>query len=592
MKMTFDRWIFREKNVNVKSQDGASVSFLIRPKKLGYIDIKVSAKAPTAGDAELRKLLVKAEGETIYKNKAVLIDLRQRSLFNESISIEIPPYAVPGSEHIEVDAIADIMGPSSTWLTAFVARSFRQAQSYIAIEDSVIDQALEWLAANQAPNGSFPEIGKVSHSDMQGGAAKGVPLTAYALLAFLEKSNGQDNHKDTIDKAKRFLRGELPNMRDPYVIAVSAYALNLAEDSGQFDAFELLESKKNTSMEGKLYWSREIDEEAMKNPRNLLTKPVDIEMTAYALLTYIHRGLVPEALPIMKWLVSKRNSQGGFESTQDTVIGLFALAELAERIIVSNTDVNVKFEFEGTEHLVYLRKENAMVLQNFILPTTTKSVDITASGSGFAVVQVSYSYNVNITSEWPLFNLDTQLFQRANENRMQLTVCSSFVGTYGTNESNMAVLDVSVPSGFTVDEDSVPELTTYKDVKLAEMKEDGSGVLIYFDSVTQDTVCPSVTAFRTYKVSEQRKVPVVMYDYYDNSRRARVFYDPVPAKICDICDGSECKSRCQNLPGWKVEDGASVGGVDDSPTGDDGAANIHTLSLSLIVLAILNFLLR
>ncbi|XP_065574901.1 uncharacterized protein LOC136036525 [Artemia franciscana] len=51
-------------------------------------------------------------GETIYKNKAVLIDLRQRSLFNESISIEIPPYAVPGSEHIEVDAIADIMGPS------------------------------------------------------------------------------------------------------------------------------------------------------------------------------------------------------------------------------------------------------------------------------------------------------------------------------------------------------------------------------------------------------------------------------------------------------------------------------------------------
>ena len=51
-------------------------------------------------------------GETIYKNKAVLIDLRQRSVFNESISIEIPPYAVPGSEHIEVDAIADIMGPS------------------------------------------------------------------------------------------------------------------------------------------------------------------------------------------------------------------------------------------------------------------------------------------------------------------------------------------------------------------------------------------------------------------------------------------------------------------------------------------------
>lgn len=71
-------------------------------------------------------------------------------------------------------------------LTAFVARSFRQAQPYITIEDHVIEDALKWLSANQATNGSFPEVGKVSHTDMQGGAGKGVPLTAYVLLAFLE----------------------------------------------------------------------------------------------------------------------------------------------------------------------------------------------------------------------------------------------------------------------------------------------------------------------------------------------------------------------------------------------------------------------
>ena len=64
----------------------------------------------------------------------------------------------------------------STWLTAFVARSFRQAQPYITIEDHVIEDSLKWLSANQAPNGSFPEVGKVSHTDMQGGAGKGVPL--------------------------------------------------------------------------------------------------------------------------------------------------------------------------------------------------------------------------------------------------------------------------------------------------------------------------------------------------------------------------------------------------------------------------------
>lgn len=33
----------------------------------------------------------------------------------------------------------------STWLTAFVARSFRQAADHIDVEEKVIDDALEWL---------------------------------------------------------------------------------------------------------------------------------------------------------------------------------------------------------------------------------------------------------------------------------------------------------------------------------------------------------------------------------------------------------------------------------------------------------------
>lgn len=73
-------------------------------------------------------------------------------------------------------------------LTAFVAKSFRQAMPYIAVEEKVVMDALQWLANNQASNGSFPEVGTVSHRDMQGGAAKGLALTAYTLTAFLENN--------------------------------------------------------------------------------------------------------------------------------------------------------------------------------------------------------------------------------------------------------------------------------------------------------------------------------------------------------------------------------------------------------------------
>jgi len=42
----------------------------------------------------------------------------------------------------------------------------------------------------------------------------------------------------------------------------------------------------------------------------------EVEMTAYALLTYSHRQDIGSAIPIIKWLTSKQNGRGGFSSTQ------------------------------------------------------------------------------------------------------------------------------------------------------------------------------------------------------------------------------------------------------------------------------------
>ena len=49
-------------------------------------------------------------------------------------------------------------------------------------------------------------------------------------------------------------------------------------------------------------------------------------------------------------------------------------------------------------------------------------------------------------------------------------------------------------------------------------------------------VCPTIEAYRTYRVAQQKPAPVLVYDYYDQSRRARSFYDVVPATLCDICE--------------------------------------------------------
>ena len=103
----------KKKFISIAANDGLSVVFLITPKKLGYIDIKLTATAPTAGDAVIRKLLVKPEGQTQHFNKAVLIDLKgSPNELKRNISVAIPVNAVTGSQRITVSAIGDIMGPT------------------------------------------------------------------------------------------------------------------------------------------------------------------------------------------------------------------------------------------------------------------------------------------------------------------------------------------------------------------------------------------------------------------------------------------------------------------------------------------------
>ena len=62
----------------------------------------------------------------------------------------------------------------STWLTAFVIKSFNQASKYIEIETNVINQGLKFLSETQQEDGSFIENGRIIHSSLQGGSSKGI----------------------------------------------------------------------------------------------------------------------------------------------------------------------------------------------------------------------------------------------------------------------------------------------------------------------------------------------------------------------------------------------------------------------------------
>ncbi|KAJ8680026.1 hypothetical protein QAD02_015813 [Eretmocerus hayati] len=616
----------RTKKIFVPANSAQSVSFMIIPTKLNHITIKASAKSAFAGDSIEFPLLVKAEGETQYRNKVVFVDLRNDNSVKTNVTVDFPRNFVADSDYVEVAVVGDILGPTipnlaelikmpfgcgeqnmlnfvpnivildylkntnqlspaiegkavrylekgyqqeltyrhadgsfsafgksdpsgSTWLTAFVAKSFKQAEKYITVEEKIIADALKWLAEKQAPNGSFPEVGTVSHRDMQGGASKGLALTAYVLSAFLEIEGGvEGRYRNAIYKGVDYMVRNMQDLDDNYALSICTYVLGLARNAYEDEAFRQLERRANNERELK-WWSKpSIGPENETNPwRAELTRCVDVEMTSYAMLAYLRRNQLTDATHIMKWLVKQRNVEGGFASTQDTVVGLFALSKLGEKLRTSAYDLRVKISTDaGEQKEISVNPRNFMIVQKHVLMGKTRAINITATGTGFALVQVASRYNLNVTGAFPLFSLDPQVDKTSTADHLRLSICSGFLPTRETNESNMAVMEVSFPSGFTVDQDALPSLELSQHVRRVETKNGDTMIVLYFDKMTTEKeYCPTVSAYRTHKVAKQKPVPISIYDYYDSSRRARVFYEPKMTTLCDICEGEQCGDVCE-----------------------------------------------
>ncbi|KFV63074.1 Complement C3, partial [Dryobates pubescens] len=122
--------------------------------------------------------------------------------------------------------------PSSTWLTAYVAKVFSMASKLIDIEAEVVCGAIKWLILEkQQPDGVFKEDAPVIHSEMVG-AEPEVSLTAFVLVALLEAKEVCRDYVNNLEaqssKAAEFLSRRYQQLARPYTVALTSYALALA----------------------------------------------------------------------------------------------------------------------------------------------------------------------------------------------------------------------------------------------------------------------------------------------------------------------------------------------------------------------------
>ncbi|XP_026517557.1 alpha-2-macroglobulin-like, partial [Terrapene carolina triunguis] len=121
-------------------------------------------------------------------------------------------------------------------------------------------------------------------------------------------------------------------------------------------------------------------------------------MTSYVLLTYLTNQLAPSqddlslAAQIAKWISKQQNPNGGFSSTQDTVVALQALSRYGVSTyaksggaLQSTGNFQSQFQVDPT---------NRLLLQRVALPEVPGDYSTGVTGEGCVYVQTSLRYNV------------------------------------------------------------------------------------------------------------------------------------------------------------------------------------------------------
>ncbi|XP_061165105.1 CD109 antigen-like [Saccostrea echinata] len=432
----------------------------------------------------------------------------------------------------------------STWLTAFVVKSFSQALGFITIDENVVKKAVTWLVSQQNENGTFREPGRVLNNRMQGGSAAGErPLAAFSLIALKEAEIIKGVSKLTskaIQKARTYLENDIDLMDDVYELALVRYALIISNSSRVNEVTNKLNDKANEK-DGLKHWSKPETDNQWKGwaPLKDQAKAVDIETTAYALLGLAINKDLEGGLPVLKWITSQRNPGGGFASTQDTIVALQALAEFATMVYYPTLSMRVRLTSKtpgaSFQHEFKVTQDNALILQTTDIPLEVKNLEVMAEGSGVALAEISTYFNINDDIEASSFDVNVTLTDETQKG-FTVKICGRWLKE---GHSGMSMMDIGIPSGMS------PDLDTLDTSKAPMYKRNEMGhrkLSLYFDEFDSQAQCASVYMANTDKVAEKQPSVIRLYDYYEPKNQATTFYLSkvlAGSGLCDVC-GREC----------------------------------------------------
>ncbi|KAB7502079.1 Antigen [Armadillidium nasatum] len=470
----------------------------------------------------------------------------------------------------------------SVWLTALTTRTVHQAQfqdweNLIYIEPYIVSKAVSWLLKYQTDEGSFMEYGNyqkipLSHTIYSMPTKFGntrplnISLTAHVLITLQQTVDSlQGDTRTKVNGARygavRFLERHLHQIKDPYELAVVAYALSVSNSGEKEVAYSLLNKIKREE-NGLIYWSRKKIETNKRirenNQRSLLQPKFEeeydahaIEATSYALLVYLIReGVTFDQNRIVDWLNAMRLHDGGFTSTVDTLIALQALTEYSYRARLRDiTDMRIEIEISGEAgegrkpHEVRIANSSVSEMSVINIDKVWGLVSVIGRGAGQAILQLDVGYGV----DW------YGVRKRPPVNAFDMTVRERWINLKERNNSAAAVIEIENPTGYVV-----YQLDAEKTIKIAQKSSFPSirdvigghsdfyqtKTVWFFDYIPgNESWCFEYKIRRWYPVANMTRVRMAtIYEQYQPERFQMVMFNSTTNSldVCEVCASYQC----------------------------------------------------
>ncbi len=558
----------------VQANSVGLASFVIQPTKLGHNTVEVTLRSPLRADAVRKEMLVEPEGT----QREWIVNGMIKAGENVTLDANIPSCAVEGSGKVLLSITPSLVAQSingtedllhmpygcgeqnmiffapdveilrylqatgqlvpeirakaehfltvgyqrqltfrhedgsfsafgesddtgSLWLTAFILGTFSGARDVTTIDETILTEAADWIESYQKPDGSWEPVGFICHKEMLGGSAEGYGLSAFVTIALADYGQTDPN---CLNAASQYLQANVTSVNDDaYALAIAALAFTrLGETAAAQTAVDRLLELAISDDSG-IHW-----------------EPLPVETTAYAALAMIELEMA-QANAAIKWLALHQNSQGGFGSTQDTVMALKALMTAAT---AQSRDIDLTVSAKASDGrllaLFQVDSDNFDVLQIAEMPDVNE-IELTAEGSGEVRFQLVRRFNVLLDiGTMETRDMGLEVTYDANhvdvDDIVNVTATVRYLGD--ANSTGMLIVDVGVPTGFSVVQESLDALVDANSVSRVEVA--GRKVILYVDEMTSGEV-----RVLTFQVKARFPVRAIVPDskvylYYTPSIRA------------------------------------------------------------------------